>query len=151
MGFSCGDDGLDKKVIQVPLRVEIGSSVGFGGGQGVEPESEFKPIGHPLEPSDEDHPVKCPVPDSSVLNDGEMKERFTESMRRRAELPSVDDQSMIVVAMEPDPARAVRKRHHTLTCDHTTPPVFRGPPLPPLPPQNTTIFQVLQQCNEFES
>lgn len=29
---------------------------------------EFKPIDHPLEPLDEDRPVKCPLQNSSVLN-----------------------------------------------------------------------------------
>lgn len=35
---------------------------------GVEGEVEFWPIEHPMEPSDEDRPVKCPMPDSSVIN-----------------------------------------------------------------------------------
>ena len=29
---------------------------------------EFWPIEHPMEPSDEDRPVKCPMPHSSVIN-----------------------------------------------------------------------------------
>lgn len=35
---------------------------------GVEGEVEFWPIEHPVEPSDEDRPVKCPIPHSSVIN-----------------------------------------------------------------------------------
>jgi hypothetical protein len=29
---------------------------------------EFWPVEHPMEPPDEDRPVKCPMPDSSVIN-----------------------------------------------------------------------------------
>lgn len=29
---------------------------------------EFWPVEHPSEPPDEDHPLKCPMPDSSVIN-----------------------------------------------------------------------------------
>lgn len=31
-------------------------------------DSEFWPIEHPIEPLDEDQPVKCPVLNSAVLN-----------------------------------------------------------------------------------
>ena len=34
---------------------------------GVEYNAEFWPIEHPVEPPDEDQPVKCPMPDSSVI------------------------------------------------------------------------------------
>lgn len=50
------------------------------------------------------------------------------------------------------PARAVRKRHHTLTGgdDHVIVPLTRIPP-PPLPTPNLTVFQMLQQLDKFES
>lgn len=36
---------------------------------GVELEGEFWPVEHPLEPGEEDRPVKCPIPTaSSVIN-----------------------------------------------------------------------------------
>jgi len=35
---------------------------------GVEVDMEFWPVEHPMEPPDEDRPVKCPMPDSSVIN-----------------------------------------------------------------------------------
>ena len=35
---------------------------------GVENEADFWPVEHPLEPRDEDRPVKCPMPQSSVIN-----------------------------------------------------------------------------------
>lgn len=51
------------------------------------------------------------------------------------------------------PARGVRKRQHTLTHggDIVMTPFMRMPPLPPVPSQNITIFQVLQQLDNFES
>lgn len=36
--------------------------------QGDENEADFWPVEHPLEPRDEDRPVKCPMPESSVIN-----------------------------------------------------------------------------------
>lgn len=35
---------------------------------GGEVDMEFWPVEHPMEPPDEDRPVKCPMPDSSVLD-----------------------------------------------------------------------------------
>lgn len=34
----------------------------------VEVDMDFWPVEHPMEPPDEDQPVKCPMPDSSVIN-----------------------------------------------------------------------------------
>lgn len=34
----------------------------------LEVDFQFWPVEHPLEPPDEDRPVKCPMPDSSVIN-----------------------------------------------------------------------------------
>lgn len=36
--------------------------------EGAENEADFWPVEHPLEPRDEDRPVKCPMPESSVIN-----------------------------------------------------------------------------------
>ncbi|KAK9118174.1 hypothetical protein Scep_016267 [Stephania cephalantha] len=126
-----------------------GSGVSIGNGD--ERDHVFNPIDHPLEPPPhEDKPVKCPVPpDSSLLNDGGMrKERSSENLGKRVEQSSsmvIDE--VLMEATEP-PAQAVRKRHHTLTSDHTTPSVHWGPL--PLPSQTSTIFQLLQQYDEFE-
>ncbi|KAJ4959942.1 hypothetical protein NE237_019852 [Protea cynaroides] len=159
MGFSCGD-GYDKREAKVAFRSEIDDAgihggAGMQGGHGLELDLEFKPIEHPVEPPDEDRPVKCPMPGPSVPNDIQMREeRFAESLRKRVEISSdMNEEGMLVMAIEP-PARAVRKRHHTLTRNrnHSMPPLFRrAPPLPPLPTQDTTIFQMLRECNEYES
>ncbi|ESW30807.1 hypothetical protein PHAVU_002G184100 [Phaseolus vulgaris] len=121
--------------------------------QGVDKSTDFFPVEHPMEPPDEDRPVKCPMPESSVINDERMHEkRFAESLKKRAETTGNGERTTSLVA-EP-PARGVRKRHHTLTNgggDLVMTPLMRMPPLPPLPSQNITIFQVLQQLDKFES
>ncbi|XP_057962862.1 uncharacterized protein LOC131154239 [Malania oleifera] len=155
MGFSYGDD-LGKKESEVAVIYETGNSReerGMDVRHGVESNAEFWPIEHPMEPPDEDRPVKCPMPGSSALNNGGMHEKqFAESLGRRAELSAVvNEEGMVVVAAEP-PVRVVRKRHHTLTGrDHTIVPLIRMPLLPPLPVHNITIFEMLQQLDKFES
>lgn len=80
------------------------------------------------------------------------EKRYSESMRKRTELPIVEEGQRMAVADAKPPVRAVRKRHHTLTHgDHIITPLMRMPPLPPLPTQNISIFQMLQQFDKFES
>ncbi|KAJ4951530.1 hypothetical protein NE237_028362 [Protea cynaroides] len=55
---------------------------------GIEVAVEFKPVEHPIEPLDNDRPVKCPLPEPSILNDARIwKERMPANPRRRADLP----------------------------------------------------------------
>ncbi|KAG2701717.1 hypothetical protein I3843_06G053300 [Carya illinoinensis] len=159
MGFSCGD-AFDRDESRVPLTDDESREARYRIGMdwhhlGVElVEMEFWPVEHPMEPHDEDRPVKCPMPDASVLNDGEMNDkRFSESLKKRAEVPAVINRQRMVVLDEQPRVRAVRKRHHTLTHgDHImTTPLMRMPPLATLPTQNITIFQMLQQVDKFES
>lgn len=35
---------------------------------GVDKNTDFYPVEHPMEPPDEDRPVKCPMPESSVIS-----------------------------------------------------------------------------------
>ena len=81
------------------------------------------------------------------------EERYGESLRKRAELPTtVNKEGIVIVAAEPSPIQTVRKRHHTLTHgDHILTPLPRmSPSLPgPLPSQNVTIFHMLQQLDEL--
>ncbi|XP_038893029.1 uncharacterized protein LOC120081921 [Benincasa hispida] len=68
---------------------------------------EFWPLQHPLEPDDEDHPVICPMPNStSLLDEGTMHngKRTPESWRKRTEVSRE-----IKATAE---TRPVRKRHH---------------------------------------
>ncbi|XP_077236216.1 uncharacterized protein LOC143877838 [Tasmannia lanceolata] len=146
MGFSCEDGVVDRKESQIPRTDEVGNtgcSATGGHGHGVELDVEFKPIEHPLEPLDEDRPVKCPIPNSSVLNDeGTRKERTAESLRKRAESSAATEYGMVMVAAQP-PVQAVRKRHHALTRNQSAPPSFRSP--------QSNVLQILQEYNEFKS
>lgn len=78
-------------------------------------------------------------------------------MRKRAEVSEemkkegMEEEEVV----EERPIKTVRKRHHTLTHgdeeDHIIMPLSRMPPLPSLPTQSITIFQMLQQFDNFES
>ncbi|KAK2976656.1 hypothetical protein RJ640_009445 [Escallonia rubra] len=117
---------------------------------GIEFEFDFWPIQHPVEPMDEDRPVKCPIPhphsSSAVNKDGGMHEQFSESLRKRADLSAVVKKERMMLVAAESPVRVVRKRHHTLTRggDHTITPLAREPPLYPHPPQNVTILDMSQ-------
>ncbi|WZY92321.1 hypothetical protein YC2023_064650 [Brassica napus] len=59
---------------------------------GIEVNTEFEPLEHPIEPLDNDQPIQCPLPEPSILNDGRIwKERVLASMRRRGELAIAQD------------------------------------------------------------
>ncbi|XP_054808938.1 uncharacterized protein LOC129311023 [Prosopis cineraria] len=165
MGFSC-DNVLDEEQSEVHLTDETVATqqrtlalmeVRHHQQQGVESEADFWPVEHPLEPRDEDRPVKCPMPQSSVINEGGVQEkRFAESIRKRVEASAEMAERGRREGMEADPpdlARAVRKRHHTLTQEGELEitPFIRTPPLPPLPSQNVTVFQMFQQVDKFDS
>ncbi|KAI4313618.1 hypothetical protein L6164_026581 [Bauhinia variegata] len=160
MEFSCGED-FDNKESETALRDENRAMQQNSVMEvqhhhhGDEKDADFSPVEHPVEPRDEDRPVKCPMPESSVINDGGMHEkRFAESFRKRIEVPAtmVDGNRERTAAMDPEsPARAVRKRHHTLTNgDLGMTPSVSMPPLTPVPTQNVTIFQILQESDKFE-
>ncbi|KAL6295305.1 hypothetical protein ACE6H2_003447 [Prunus campanulata] len=185
MGFSCGDDfeGEESEVALLDETREKQQHSSWGCGMEaphnhvqLEVDFQFWPVEHPLEPPDEDRPVKCPMPDSSVINidivsckmhlqdGGRQEKRSSESsaVRKRTEVSSAAaatyskprmDQMVVAVAEPPPAVRAVRKRHHnTLTRgDHMISPLRRMPPIPSLPTQSITIFQMLQQLDKFES
>ncbi|XVF85537.1 hypothetical protein PTKIN_Ptkin17bG0125300 [Pterospermum kingtungense] len=123
----------------------------------IEFDIDFWPVEHPMEPQDEDRPVKCPMPASSSINiDRKRLEEMVaaESQRRRSEQPETAKKGNAVATETEPPVRAVRKRHHhSLTRDdhHTMKPLVRMPPLPTLPSQNLTIFQMLQEFDKFDS
>ncbi|KAH1131626.1 hypothetical protein J1N35_003004 [Gossypium stocksii] len=59
---------------------------------GIEVAVEFKPVEHPIEPLDNDQPIQYLFPEPSILNDGRIwKERVSASVRRRADLPVMQD------------------------------------------------------------
>ncbi|XBH79596.1 hypothetical protein VPH35_105525 [Triticum aestivum] len=67
---------------------------------GIEVGIEFKPVEHPVEPVNLDQPVKCPLPEPSILHDGRIwQERMsTAGGRPRTDLPVVKEGSQL----EPD-------------------------------------------------
>ncbi|KAB5538007.1 hypothetical protein DKX38_015540 [Salix brachista] len=158
MGLSCGEDDFEKNEShEAPLIIESGATRARGGYMDLQNhpvDVEFWPVEHPMEPRDEDRPVKCPMPTSSVIQNGKAHE---ESLGKRADdlpLPAVmNKQGIFMVAAEPQ-VRAVRKRHHTLTRpDHRViaPNVTRMASLPAIPTdQNVTIFQMLREFDEFD-
>ncbi|KAF5747530.1 hypothetical protein HS088_TW05G00253 [Tripterygium wilfordii] len=103
---------------------------------GMNLDFEFGPLEHPMEPPEEDRPVKCPMPSSSVINmDREMHEE-RQCFRKTAESPAGVNMEGIVSETTEPPERAARKRHHKLTHgDHIITPLPRIPPFPPLPSQ----------------
>ncbi|MED6193648.1 hypothetical protein PIB30_021624 [Stylosanthes scabra] len=164
MGFSCADHFiLDEKEGGFPLFDEIENQQQ---GQGMEVHhnennTDFFPVEHPMEPTDEDRPVKCPMPESSVINNdgGVHDKRYAESLRKRVEISetTVDGGGGRVATMDTEPpTRGVRKRHHTLTHggDLVMTPLMTMPAPPPPPPlpsqQNITIFEMLQQLDKFQ-
>ncbi|KAK1289837.1 hypothetical protein QJS10_CPB18g01459 [Acorus calamus] len=64
---------------------------------GIEVTAEFKPVEHPSEPLNCDEPVKCPLPEPSILNDGRIwKERLSVNARTaRVDLPVVNDETRV--------------------------------------------------------
>ncbi|GMJ08164.1 hypothetical protein HRI_004485600 [Hibiscus trionum] len=111
----------------------------------------FCPVEHPMEPRDEDRPVKCPMfASSSSVHDGKGLEgrAAADSSRKRSEQPTMVNNGTAGLAMTAEPpVRAVRKRHHTLTRDNhiMAEPLIGKPSIPPIPPQTITISQMLKQ------
>jgi len=48
--------------------VEVAGPAPSSVAHGIESSVEFKPVEHPIEPIDYDQPVKCPLPEPSILN-----------------------------------------------------------------------------------
>ncbi|KAL9246987.1 hypothetical protein vseg_020463 [Gypsophila vaccaria] len=85
---------LDGREVFPPNSEAAGADVKTSGvTRGVNVTFEFKPVEHPTEPLDNDRPVRCPVPEPSILNDGrKWKERVSaEHVRRRPDLSLLKD------------------------------------------------------------
>ncbi|KAK9074454.1 hypothetical protein SSX86_007052 [Deinandra increscens subsp. villosa] len=101
----------DRRDVKNNLMIENMGINGFD----LEPVFDFGPIQHPTEPSNEDRPVQCPIPNSShVISDERMQEdRFPN--RKRPEAKTVLHKEDNALKATESPVRMVRKRHH----DHT--------------------------------
>lgn len=61
---------------------------------GIEIAVEFKPVECPMEPLDTDRPIRCPLPEPSIRNDGRIwKERTSAGVRRRPDLPVMQEET----------------------------------------------------------
>ncbi|CAL1392538.1 unnamed protein product [Linum trigynum] len=90
-----------------------------------EEEEEVWPVEHPMEPMEEDRPVICPIPTSSLLpREGESYglKKKVESWRKRAQNPVAtatmpiminNNMDRLDVAEADESIGVVRKRHHT--------------------------------------
>ncbi|KAL1806910.1 hypothetical protein ACET3Z_029978 [Daucus carota] len=141
MGFSCQDD-LEKIEGTDPFR---NGMIVISGNETEIHDFEFGPIEHPIEPLDEDHPVTCPMLNSSVMNNGSMQdERFSNNMKKISEQQIWKEQRVTAPATEAPTLRTLRKRHHTQTSveGHTCSPFLRTPP------RDLTIFNMLQHFDK---
>ncbi|KAA3456335.1 ATP-dependent RNA helicase Dbp73D isoform 1 [Gossypium australe] len=95
---------------------------------GIEVAVEFKPVEHPIEPLDNDQPIQCPLPEPSILNvssgdlscwleyllDGRIwKERVSASVRRRADLPVMQDEGTLQSQSESEATVGTKPRRTT--------------------------------------
>lgn len=117
-----------------PPNVEGGSSTPPAIAHGIEIAVKFKPVEHPIEPLNRDQPVKCPLPEPSILNDGRIwKERMSSANPRvRADLPVVKEGSQLESeAGGAKPRRAPLKRNIL--------PSFSAP--------EHNLIDLLEECN----
>ncbi|XP_038982299.1 uncharacterized protein LOC120110785 [Phoenix dactylifera] len=105
---------------------------------GVQVAVELKPVEHPIEPLNNDQPVKCPLPEPSILNDGRVwKERMSSaSARVRTNLPVVKDQPHL------ESEAGGRK-------PHSNPP--KRTILPSISAPEHNILTLLEECNAAEN
>ncbi|KAK1260405.1 hypothetical protein QJS04_geneDACA023379 [Acorus gramineus] len=100
---------------------------------GTEVAAEFKPVEHPIEPPDCDEPVKCPLPEPSILNDGQIwKERIPVSARPGADLPIMEEESHVQSKSSGKKARPSRVNRSMV-------PSFSAP--------EHNLINLLEECN----
>ncbi|MQM14952.1 hypothetical protein Taro_047889 [Colocasia esculenta] len=111
----------------------VSAGVASANSHGLEYSAEFKPVEHPTEPLDNDQPVKCPLPEPSILHDGRIwKERMSANARARTDLPAVMENS----DTEPEIAGS---RTHPASAKHVILPSYSAP--------EHNIVNLLEECN----
>ncbi|XP_039134111.1 uncharacterized protein LOC120271497 [Dioscorea cayenensis subsp. rotundata] len=118
----------------LPSNVEVGSSAPADVAHGIEAAVEFKPVEHPTEPVNRDQPVRCPLPEPSILNDARIwKERKSSaSTRVRTDLPVVKEGSQLETETEGTKPRPTPPRRHIL---------------PSLSAPEHDLINLLEECN----
>ncbi|KAL0737432.1 hypothetical protein Bca4012_013642 [Brassica carinata] len=113
-------------------------------------ELEFYPVEHPVEPEEEDRPVKCPVPISSALIHNSTEKTKPDWVKHRASYETP-------IYPPPRHVRNVRKRRNSFVEGDSS--FFRRSLFSSSTHEDettsrranvTTIYQVLQQVHEFE-
>ncbi|XP_008788556.1 uncharacterized protein LOC103706273 [Phoenix dactylifera] len=117
---------------------EVRGSASLAAAHGIEVAVEMKPVEHPIEPLNHDQPVKCPLPEPSILNDGRIwKERISSAnARMRTDLPVVKERSHLeskAGGMKP----------------HLDPP--RRAILPSMSAPEHNIIALLEECSAAEN
>ncbi|VFR02141.1 unnamed protein product [Cuscuta campestris] len=74
---------------------------------GIEVAVGFKPVEHPFEPFDNDAPIRCPLPEPSILNDGRIWEERVLGARKPSDLEVVHEG----VAVGPEAASTTTRQH----------------------------------------
>uniref|UniRef100_K3YWN2 Uncharacterized protein n=1 Tax=Setaria italica TaxID=4555 RepID=K3YWN2_SETIT len=93
--FSSGAHRRSKSVAEVVETLAPNMSTGESDPAAVPAESphgievgvEFKPVERPVEPVNLDQPVKCPLPEPSILHEGSQLEADSSSTRSRSAVP----------------------------------------------------------------
>ncbi|KAM3264024.1 hypothetical protein P3L10_001018 [Capsicum annuum] len=94
-GHRRAQSALDETEVLPPNTETIGAATLAGASSinphGIEIAVEFKPVEHPTEPLHNDRPIQCPLPEPSILNDGRIWKERVSAVRRRADIPVVEE------------------------------------------------------------
>ncbi|KAH0741441.1 hypothetical protein KY290_034484 [Solanum tuberosum] len=94
-GHRRAQSALDEAEV-LPQNTETIGAVTLAGASSINPHGieiavEFKPVEHPTEPLHNDRPILCPLPEPSILNDGRIWKERVSAVRRRADIPVVQE------------------------------------------------------------
>ncbi|KAI4343295.1 hypothetical protein MLD38_027821 [Melastoma candidum] len=132
-GHRRAHDVMDERDV-LPLNVEVTAVAAAATviSHGIEVEVEFIPVEHPIEPLNNDHPIQCPLPEPSILNDGRIwKGRVSANATRTGDLPMMPGAG----AVEP-----------TSTPKRKPPPHPNGTILPSVSAPEHNLLKLLEEC-----
>ncbi|KAJ8650544.1 hypothetical protein MRB53_003567 [Persea americana] len=94
-GHRRAQSALDERQVSPPdAEIATSAAATAAASHGIEIAVQFKPVEHPIEPLDNAQPVKCPLPEPSILNDGRIwKERLSTSIPRTPDLPVMKERA----------------------------------------------------------
>uniref|UniRef100_A0A1D1Y358 Histone acetyltransferase mst1 n=1 Tax=Anthurium amnicola TaxID=1678845 RepID=A0A1D1Y358_9ARAE len=139
--FSSGRSGHRRTQSAIDLRepsqptteVVVPTTAASVNSHGIEISAEFKPVEHPTEPLDHDQPVRCPLPEPSIINDGRIwKERMSANVLTIADLP-------IAKGSSPLESETTGSRTRSGTAKHVILPSHSAP--------EHNLVNLLEECN----